>query len=125
MLKVSCVANIIGMVLLGICLKASWFDWLVIVFLNVSYLILCNIIGLAVNSKFYRFDWTEEREIFKNSASVLISTLVGFLIEIAVALSLILLGILNKWLGFITTRVLIRTLAEFLNISLSSVQSKR
>lgn len=101
------------MVLLGICLKASWFDWLVIVFLNVSYLILCNIIGLAVNSKFYRFDWTEEREIFKNSASVLISTLVGFLIEIAVALSLILLGILNKWLGFITTTALILFPAYF------------
>ena len=112
-ISLSCVANIIGMVLLGICLKASWFDWLVIVFLNVSYLILCNIIGLAVNSKFYRFDWTEEREIFKNSASVLISTLVGFLIEIAVALSLILLGILNKWLGFITTTALILIPAYF------------
>lgn len=81
--------------------------------MNVSYLILCNIIGLAVNSKFYRFDWTEEREIFKNSASVLISTLVGFLIEIAVALSLILLGILNKWLGFITTTALILIPAYF------------
>ena len=60
-------------------IAASGRPWMlpVIVVLNVSYLILCNIIGLAVNSKFYRFDWTEEREIFKNSASVLISTLVG------------------------------------------------
>ena len=111
--SISCTLSIISAILLGVLIKASWFDWLVILSLNILYVILCNLIGMAFNCKFYRFDWTEEREIFKNSASVLISTCVGFLIEIVAGCSLIGLGIINRWLGFLTTAFLF-TLASYL-----------
>lgn len=106
-ISLSLVLSIAGIVLLGICLKANWFDWIVIVTLNLAYLLLCNVVGFALNSKFYRFDWNEEREIFKNSSSVLISTFLGFLCEIILAASLIGLGFVNKWLAFSVSLVII------------------
>lgn len=100
--SISSVANIISIVLLGILFKASWFDWLAFFSVNILYLMLCNLIGLALNSKFCRFDWTEEREVFKNSLSVGLSVGICFLIEIISCGVLIGLGIINRWLGLST-----------------------
>jgi ABC-2 type transport system permease protein len=82
---------VISSLLLMISLGTGWMESLLLLVIPVLYACLTAMIGVLVNLKLPKLEWTNEVSVVKQSASVLVAMLIGFIsLLIPVGLSLLL-----------------------------------
>lgn len=83
---------VISWALLLFSLPLSWKDSIWLLVIPVLYAIFTALVGVIVNLKWPKFDWTSEVTVIKQSASVIVSMLIGLTVLVVPAvLSLVLI----------------------------------
>lgn len=70
---------VVSSVLLMISLGTGWMESLLLLVIPVLYACLTAMIGVLVNLKLPKLEWTNEVSVVKQSASVLVALLIGFI----------------------------------------------
>lgn len=70
---------IVSSVLLMISLGTGWMESLLLLIIPVLYACLTAMVGVIVNLKLPKLEWTNEVSVIKQSASVLVAMIIGFI----------------------------------------------
>lgn len=124
-LLLSVPTSLICIIVLGVALKAMWYDILIAVIITVAYAIFENLLGLAVNIKYHNFDWSSTAEVVKRGTSVNICAIIGILAVFPLIGVQLLASYISTYLGFAINFILIVSLAFlFYNLVFKNADKK-
>lgn len=117
---VGVIAGIVG----GILFKVSVVTWIGLILAPIIYSFTISILGLIINLKYPKMEWKNETVAVKNSASVLITMLLGMVIEIGLIGMYIVCSIFSLLLATICLILALLTLTGIFYIILKNYSSK-
>ncbi|AZS17996.1 hypothetical protein [Paenibacillus lutimineralis] len=94
-LTVTIPISVVSCLMLMISLRMGWMESLLLLVIPVIYACYSAMLGIIVNLKFPKLDWTSEVTAIKQSASVLVSMLLGFISVVIPVAILFLLSHVN------------------------------
>lgn len=89
--------TIVSCVILMISLHTGWIDSLLLLVIPVIYACYSALMGVMINLKLPKLEWTSEVQVVKQSAAVLVAMLIGIIsLLVPVGLSILLTGVDGK-----------------------------
>lgn len=119
------VCSIVSSVLIIALLQPSVFSCIMLIITPLLYVALTSVIGLLINLSYYKLNWKNEQECVKNSAGVVISMLLDWVVMIVLAIVLIGGSVIHIYLGGIAAAVvLFLALIIFYFILMNGIERK-
>lgn len=119
------VCSIVSSVLIIALLQPSVFSCIMLIITPLLYVALTSVIGLLINLSYYKLNWKNEQECVKNSAGVVISMLLDWVVMIVLAIVLIGGSVIHIYLGGIAAAVvLFLALIIFYLILMNGIERK-
>lgn len=97
------VGALISSLIFIVFLKPSLIQVVAIIIIPLLFVFIASSIGLIINLYFYKLNYQNEVEAVKNSASVFISMLAGFVLAVIFAVALVLLSFINTLMAVCVT----------------------
>ena len=101
------VCSIISSILIIALVQPSIFSCIMLVITPLLYVCLTSIMGLLINLSYHKLKWKNEQECVKNSAGVVISMLLDWVVTIVLAIFLVGASAINIYLGGISAAVVL------------------
>lgn len=96
-LTITVPVTIVSCIILMVSLDAGWTDSLLLIAVPVIYACYTALMGVIVNLKLPKLEWTNEVQVVKQSAAVLVAMILGFIsLVIPAGLSFLLTGVDGK-----------------------------
>lgn len=124
-LLISLIGSLISSIIIIMILKPNVISIISLIVIPTSFAIMATVFGLFVNLHYNRFNWNNEREVVKNSASVSIALFADWGFTILIAGLLIGLSFVNIYLAIILTVVIILLLSfVFYRLSHNNIEKR-
>lgn len=112
---VNSIIMIVSDIFFSIAFRLTFFDILSFIIIQFSFMLFISVLGILVNLKLPKMEWQNESVVVKQSASVLVSVLLGLL-----GVAIIVASIIASFLFFVFIHMSI-ILSMFLSVLVSSV----
>lgn len=93
------VCSIVSSIIMIILVQPTLYSSIMLIITPLAYVILTSIMGLLINLSYYKLKWKNEQECVKNSAGVVITMLLDWVVTIILAVLLIVLSFINIYLA--------------------------
>lgn len=90
--------GLIANILLGIAIKASLLSWVMLILFPIVFTLLTGVLGLLINLVFPKIKWLTEAAAVKNSAAVILTMLLDFVVMIVLGAIVVVGYFVNPYL---------------------------
>lgn len=101
------VFSLIASIVMIVFIQPTIFASIILIIGPILYIVLASIIGLLINLIYPKINWKNEKEVFKNSASVVLSMFIDWGLTLILAAVCVLLSFVNSYLAGILTIVVL------------------